>query len=230
MIELSVILITKNQEWNVSRLIQSILNNIKWIHSSEVYLVDSASTDRTVEIACQFPINVLELQPSQPLTASAGRYTGYQYTSGRYVLFLDGDMALFPGWLEKGMELLMNRADAGAVTGIVIDNPIGSLDFTMAGSKSEMESLQTVDIPFSPGAALFSRHVLEKVGSFNPYLISDEEPELCLRIRSAGFKIVCLEIPMVCHYTYSSYKISTQFGRWRRGLYLGMGQVLRYHL
>ncbi len=230
MIDLSVILITRNQQWNVARLIESVLQATSSIRARQITLVDSASGDHTTEIACQYPISVLQLQPDQPLSASAGRYTGFISTSGRFVLFLDGDMALYPGWIEKGLELLTNRPDVGAVTGLVIDRPIGSSELPATGNEEGVNPAAPLEILFTGGAGLYSRAVLEKVGPFNPYLISDEEPELCLRIRHAGYKIIQLNSAIVYHYTDPLYKISTLARRWRRRLYFGAGQAIRYHL
>jgi GT2 family glycosyltransferase len=80
------------------------------------------------------------------------------------------------------------------------------------------------------GAALYRRSVLIQVGTFNPYLYSDEEPELSLRIRHAGYNILCLRHPIAYHYSDPSEAISTLFKRWRRNLWLGSGQSMRYHL
>jgi GT2 family glycosyltransferase len=86
------------------------------------------------------------------------------------------------------------------------------------------------DVPFAAGAAIYRRSVLEQVGSFNPYLYSDEEPELCLRIRHAGYRVLQLEYPIAHHYSDPSWGLSTLVGRWRRNLYLGAGQNIRYLL
>ncbi len=51
--ELSVALISKNQAWNMNRLIESVLQNISAISSGEIVLVDSASTDSLISL---FPI------------------------------------------------------------------------------------------------------------------------------------------------------------------------------
>jgi hypothetical protein len=71
---------------------------------------------------------------------------------------------------------------------------------------------------------------LERVGTWNPYIVSDEEPELCLRIRHAGYRIVRLEYPAVRHFGYAPPTISALLSRRRRRLFLGYGQVIRYHL
>jgi GT2 family glycosyltransferase len=80
------------------------------------------------------------------------------------------------------------------------------------------------------GAAMYRRSVLERVGSFNPYLYSDGEPELCVRIRHAGYRIIRLGHTIAYHYADPNAAISTLVGRWRRNLWLGMGQSMRYHL
>jgi len=91
MTELSVVLISKNQEWNTARLIESVLRETDSLPAREIVLVDWASTDHTTEIAARYPIAVLKLRPEQRLTAAAGRYVGYKRTRGGLVLFLDGD-------------------------------------------------------------------------------------------------------------------------------------------
>ena len=58
---LSFIVISKNEERNIERCIRSILKVFEGRkeHLREVILVDSYSTDRTVEIARKYPINIL---------------------------------------------------------------------------------------------------------------------------------------------------------------------------
>ena len=74
------------------------------------------------------------------------------------------------------------------------------------------------------------RSVLDAVGSFHPYLHSDEEPELCIRIRHAGYRIVDVGTRVALHYSAPSRSVSTVLDRWRRNLFLGAGQAIRYHL
>ena len=82
MIELSVVLISKNQAWNISRLIESVLQATSSFLSSEIILVDSNSTDETVEFASRYPISIVRLRPGQRLSPAAGRYIGYQRPRG----------------------------------------------------------------------------------------------------------------------------------------------------
>ena len=229
MTKLSIVLISKNQAWNMDRLIESVLVGTEGMSSSEVVLVDSASTDETVEKASRYPIGVLRLRAEQRLTPAAGRYIGYKHAQGELILFLDGDMELRPGWLEKALQVLSDRPDIAAITGQVVDLP-------KAAGPEDKPPLATGDantitnIPYGGGAVMYRRSVLEQVGTFNPYLYSDEEPDLCIRIRHAGYHIARLQYPIVYHYSDPAGKWTTLVARWRRRLYLGAGQNLRYHL
>jgi GT2 family glycosyltransferase len=85
-----------------------------------------------------------------------------------------------------------------------------------------------VEVLHGGGAAMYRRSVLEQVGTFNPYLYSDEEPELCLRIRHAGYRVLRLPRPIAYHYSAPTQALSTLLGRRSRNLWLGYGQNMRY--
>jgi glycosyltransferase involved in cell wall biosynthesis len=230
MTELSVVLISRNQDWNIARLVESVLRETDPFPTKEIVLVDSASTDQTTEIAARYPIAVLKLHPDQRLTAAAGRYVGYKRTSGDLVLFLDGDMVLCEGWLDQALSVMKSRSDIAVVCGQVIDRPM--VDQTLGEDHSKVLDTDAVgtEVPHGGGAAMYRRSVLEQVGTFNPFLFSDEEPELCLRIRHVGRRVLRLPRPIVFHYTASSEDLSTLLGRRNRKLWLGFGQNIRYFL
>ncbi len=115
------------------------------------------------------------------------------------------------------------------VTGELIDLP------KTAGERDKPPLLTLVGgdpvaVDFVGGAAIYRRSVLDRVGTFNPYLCSEEEPELALRIRHAGYRAVRLPFPIAYHYSSPSGAYTTMLGRWQRRLYLGPGQCIRYLL
>ncbi|HEV8523302.1 MAG TPA: glycosyltransferase [Terriglobales bacterium] len=224
---LAVVLISKNQEWNMARLLRSVLGETAQFAATEVVLVDSASSDATTAIASHFPIRVLRLRPDQQLSAAAGRYVGYRHSAGELVLFLDGDMVLCSGFLPRATQVLQTRPDIAVIGGQILDVPKAALS---ASDQISQGACKVTEVRYCPGAALYRRSVLDRVGSFNPFFYSDEEPELCLRIRHAGYKVAMLDCPMVYHYSDPAEAIFTVIGRWRRKLYLGTGQSIRYHL
>lgn len=229
MIELSIVLISKNQAWNMNRLIESILQQASFISSKEIVLVDSASTDNTIEVAVEYPICVFQLRATQQLTPAAGRYIGYKHTTGEFILFLDGDMELAEGWLEKAFQIFNDNPEVALVTGKTVDLPKAAKAINKP-SLSPDAPTETIKVPYTGGAGMYRRSVLEEVGTFNPYLYSDEEPDLCIRIRYAGYYLVRVLYPIAFHYTDPRGGLSVQVARWKRKLYLGAGQNLRYHL
>jgi glycosyltransferase involved in cell wall biosynthesis len=233
MIELSVVLISRNQAWNISRLLESVLPETSAISAAEILLVDSASTDETIGLASRYPASIIRLQPGQRLSPAIGRYMGYKRTQGDFVLFLDGDTELVPGWLARALRVIREDPRIGAVTGRVINLPTSAVDDHMPHvEKVGMCALREVlwGSYDGGGAALYRRSVLEQVGTFNPYLRSDEEPELGLRIRHAKYRILELDYPIVRHYNDAPDTISTALSRRKRGFLLGPGQSVRYHI
>jgi len=176
---LSVVVIARNQERTVGPLLESVFREAEGLPLREVTLVDSASTDRTVEVALARGAAVLQLPQADWLCASAGRFAGFAATSGESVLFLDGDMELLAGWLRPALRALEADPGLAAVTGLLIDSERGT-----AGPPTDPIGPLSVNghpgwaLPHPSGAALYRREGLQEAGGFNPYLRSDEEPEL----------------------------------------------------
>src|SRR5690348_14872807 len=120
---LSVVIITKNQEWNATRLIESVLDQCGGFPKMKITLVDSASSDNTLAIAKGYPLKLIRLSQPQRLTAAMGRYVGFKHSFGEYILFLDGDMELCRGWVECALEIMANDPQIAAITGQIIDRP-----------------------------------------------------------------------------------------------------------
>lgn len=226
----TVVLITRNQAWNVRQLVDSVVAELPSTSAAEVILVDSASTDGTVELVHDRPITIVRLRPDQRLTAAAGRYVGNALAKGDLTLFLDGDMQLASGWLEAALEYLLDHPDVAVVTGTLLHrDPADSRDIVRA-APAPRRTIEARGVRSARGAGMYRRAVLDQVGSFRPYVYSDEEPELCIRIRAAGHRIACLEMPIAYHFSDPREEIATLLARRERRLFLGAGQNLRYLL
>ena len=70
--------------------------------AGEIILADSASTDRTVEIAAKYPIKIVTLLHAADRSCGAGVQLAYQYSTGDFVCLMDGDMALHKDFLRRG--------------------------------------------------------------------------------------------------------------------------------
>lgn len=228
--ELSIVIIARNEAENIARAIESVLRAVEHWPQTEILLVDSASTDGTVEIARQYPINIVRLDPSWFLSAAAGRYIGMHHTRGDLIMYMDGDMELAAGWLDQAVPFILEHPELAGVAGYRRD--IYTRNGQIVGEQDYGRNPQgrSVKVRYFAGAALYRRSALEQVGGFNPYIISDEEPELCMRLRHAGYKLTRLPYLMCKNYTLPVKSWDYFVRRFRTNLWLGHGQVPRYHL
>ena len=101
---LSVVIITKNEEKNILRCLESV----KW--ADQIVLVDSQSTDRTVEIANEYGAKIIspEWQGYGP-----AKKAGVDSADHDWVLSLDADEVLSESLIEEIKDLLSkdNLAD-----------------------------------------------------------------------------------------------------------------------
>jgi len=227
---LSIVIIARNEAANIARAIESVLRAVEYWPQPEILLVDSASTDGTVEIAKRYPISIVRLDAKWFLSASAGRYIGMLYARGDLIMYMDGDMALEAGWLERAVPFILEHPELAGVAGYRRD--INVHDGRIIGEQDygRDPAGRFIEVPYFAGAALYRRSALEQVGGFNPYIISDEEPELCVRLRDAGYKLMSLPRLMCRNYTLPVKSWGYFVRRFRTNLWLGGGQVLRYHL
>ncbi len=104
--KVSVLIIAHNEEQHIAQCIKSVL--AQTVKPDEVILVAHNSTDRTVEIAKQYPINIVILNGE---TGSAyARLRGMQEVQGDVVCCIDGDSIAQQNWIEVMAETLQDNA------------------------------------------------------------------------------------------------------------------------
>lgn len=119
---LSVVVVTRNEAEHIEDCLSSVLDLCRDGPPFEVILVDSNSTDDTVELASEYPVTILQIPDDDLSTPGAGRYVGTHHASGDYILFVDGDMEVVGGWLGDALELVQRDSTAG-VTGHLNEVP-----------------------------------------------------------------------------------------------------------
>jgi glycosyltransferase involved in cell wall biosynthesis len=207
-VRLSVVVITENEEDRVRECIESVFAACRSVPSFEVILVDSASTDRTVEYAADYPITVLRIPDEHTVSCGAGRYVGDRVARGELVLHVDGDMTLTEIWVPRAIEQL-GDPEVAAVE--------GNLD----------ESAQTgvVDVNKVGGVMLYNAAALAGVGGFDPYLLGYEDVDVGFRLKEAGYRLIRLPDVSAVHHDEGGF--SEPIRRWRQGYLTAPGQVIR---
>src|SRR6185437_6390909 len=103
-----------NEERYIALAVESALAALAGL-DGEIILADSASTDRTIEIAARYPITIVCLDHVEDRSCGAGAQLAYQYCSGDYVCIVDGDMTLNAGFLQTAIEYLGEHKDVAGV-------------------------------------------------------------------------------------------------------------------
>ena len=193
-----------------------------------VVYVDSESTDGSGEFARSTQATVVELDTARPFSAARARNEGFAALLGRYpditfVQFVDGVCELEPHWLDLAMDLFETRPQIAAVCGRRRERyPNASLYNRMC---DEEWNTPTGQADACGGDAMIRVKAFVDVGGYDAMMIAGEEPELCSRLRAAGWQIWRLDLPMTIHdadmHRFDQY--------WKRAIRSGFGyaQVLR---
>lgn len=223
----SVVVIARNEETVIANCLESVVRAFKQ-RSYELIFVDSASTDRTVEIARRFDARIVAIPPTGPLRPSVGRYIGYRYVNGKWILFLDGDSVLEASWIDAAELAFTSDARLGGVSG-ERENAQLAHDGTTVLSKRIYPELEYESANQLDGPAAYRKDVFAISGGFNPFFYGTEEAELGARIRKAGFRLCRLRQTMTQHFIkHSGETVSELFRRLRRKYSVGDGQFVRH--
>jgi glycosyltransferase involved in cell wall biosynthesis len=225
-IPLSVVIISKNEEENIASSIESAISATKEFNDSEIILADSASTDRTIEIAKKYPIRIVQLKPFWRLSPSAGCYSGFLQSKGEFIQFIGGDMILDNHWFTYAIPIL-EKEEIGGVSGICTQENYGTIVSKRVAKYHN--NLPFGEIPYLVGATFFKRNALLESGPFNPWLRANEEGELSYRVRDKGYKLMRLPYHITHHLGGKNDSLKFFFKKQVLSA-VAQGQIIRYSL
>lgn len=205
---LGVVTIGRNEGQRLQRCLESALAQA----AAQVVYVDSNSTDGSVELAVKMGVEVVELDMSIPFTAARARNAGYArlrqvLPQVTLVQFVDADCELADGWMRQAVQTLEDRPDVAAVCGRRREQ---HPDASIYNAMCDIEW----DTPIGEAAAcggdvMMRAEALDAAGGYDETLIAGEEPELCVRLRQAGWKILRIDQEMTLHDA-----TMTRFSQW----------------
>ncbi len=206
---IGVVVIGRNEGERLRRCLASIAGQ-----AEAVVYVDSGSTDGSVELARFFGVRTINLDMRVPFTAARARNAGFALLREvrpdlGYVQFVDGDCELAPGWLQAACAFLDNHAGVAMVCGRLRER---HPDRSVYNLLCDIEwDAPTGESRACGGNAMARVGALAVAGGYRDALIAGEEPELCLRLRTAGWKIWRLPDEMAWHDA-----AMTKFSQWWR--------------
>ena len=236
---IGVVVIGRNEGERLERCLESVLrsatfglestqrNSAGW--TAKVVYVDSGSSDNSVALARGLGVDVVDLDMSRPFTAARARNIGFKHLRVvapgiDYVQFIDGDCELHADWLAAATAFLSAQPDVAMLCGRLRERfPERSIynrlcDFEWDTPVGEARACG--------GIALVRTTAFERLQGFRADLIAGEEPELCVRLRQASWRVWRLDAEMALHDA-----AMFRFGQWwkravRGGYAFAEGAVL----
>jgi len=195
MVKVSIIIPTYNRCHLLPRAIKSAQQAGTDV---EVIVVDDASTDDTLEV-CKSLEGIRYLRMEQNGGQAAVRNAGIRASEADYISFLDDDDMRLPGSLDKQIELLDSKSDAGFVYGQMIEVDVtlvnepmievGAESYTSIGQITPAQCLEgdvfwkLLEFNFVPVLTVVARkQCVIGVGMFDPRFTGVEDWDLWLRL------------------------------------------------
>lgn len=213
--------------WNTRDLLRRCLESVLAEAPPEVVVVDTGSTDGSVEmVQDEFPSVRLTVLSSNP-GYGAGCNAGIRASRADYILVLNSDTVVSPGALGA-LTAVLDREPRTAIVGPRVLNPDGSLQrscypFPSPAARvllhEPFASLAALNpslrekyvgrwrqqrmrrVPWVLGAAFAVRRTaFEEVGGFDEsFVMYFEEVDLCWRLRARGWDTLFAPVTAVVH-------------------------------
>lgn len=224
--KLSILIKALNEEALIAKCIETALAEVRKV-DGEVILVDSLSTDRTVEIARQYPIRIIQFTQKEDCGCGSAVQLGYQYARGEYLYILDGDMELQSGFLSLALNYLNLNPDVAGVAGKLFDTCIRTAEGRRRDSIAAAQR-QAMEVSDLGGGGLYRREAVDSVGYLaHRWLPACEEAELGARLRAAGWRLIRLPNTAVFHTGHSESNLQMFNRLWRNRRMQAYGMYLR---
>ncbi len=194
--------------YNGARTLRDCLESLGRLNypDYEIVLVDDGSTDRTAEIAADFP-NVRTVR-QRNLGLSAARNAGIAAANGEIVAFTDSDCRVDEDWLYFLVNDLLQDGFSGVGGHNLLppdDSPVAAAVMASPGGPAHV-MLTDREADHLPGCnmAFYKRSLLD-LGGFDPvFRRAGDDVDVCWRLLQLGHKIRFSPSGFVWHHRRSS--------------------------
>ncbi len=214
--DLSVITVTWNCDKHIAGQIRSVISGCRRIAYEQI-VVDNASTDKTCQVVENLGVKLIRNQANKGFGTANNQAA--ELAQGKFFLFLNADMKVEEGSLDKIVDWLNQHKDVGIVSCKLVDE---SSKFNAEASPRRFpkvweDILLILKIPhifpsvlnhyhmkdFDPDREqevdsvrgsfmLIRREIIEKLGwAFDPrYFIWYEDIDICREVKKMGYKVM----------------------------------------
>jgi len=217
-----------NEEARIADALASALAAVEPF-DGEVVLADCGSADRTIEVARNFPVRIVQLEASEPPSCGAGAQLAYQHARGQFFYLLDGDQVLRPGFLPAAIAYLEAHPDVAGVGGLIQEGNTQGPEFELRAKSARDDAAADAGIVDRLDCGgLYRTSAIREVGYFaDRNLHSFEEFDVAARLQARGWKLARIHLPAADHFGHTDGGYRLLWRRLASGYAGGVGEVLR---
>lgn len=182
----------------------------------EIIIADDGSTDRTGELMPMLGPLVHHVVSKENQGFLLNCNAAAKSAKGTYVVFLNNDTLVLPGWLDAIVDTFRRDQNVGLV-GSKLLNGDGTLqeaggiiwrdgsawNFGRGGNAADPIYNYTKDVDYCSGASIaFPRDLWQKLGGFDPLFVPAycEDSDIAFRVRALGYRTVLQPESSVIHH------------------------------
>ncbi|NDV14896.1 glycosyltransferase [Muricauda sp. TY007] len=232
--------------WNGEALLERFLPSVmEYSEGADIYVVDNASTDGSVDFLKQHYPTIGIVQNAGNGGFAKGYNDGLKNIEADVFCLLNSDVEVTPNWLKPIKEAFNNLPDASIIQPKILDlNQKDHFEYAGAAGgfidmfgypfcrgrifqtieKDEGQYDDVKEVFWATGACMFIKSdVFRKLGGFDEdYFAHQEEIDLCWRAKNAGHKVYYVGQSHVYHLggsTLSNMNPKKTFLNFRNSLY-----------
>ena len=198
--KVATIIVTYNGEKWIKKCLGNLLESS---YSSDIFVVDNCSTDQTISIAKDFPVQ-LEVLPNNEGFGYANNFMLRKLLKLDYDYFflINQDLYVEKNSLKQLIDFSENHPDFGIITPIQFDGKGEKIDTNF---QQYIKLSKEIDSYYETGfcnaaAWLLTKKCVEKVGIFNEnFQHYGEDRNYCERAKFHQFKIAIVKNTKVLH-------------------------------
>lgn len=235
-IGISVLIPTYNGEGTIHKTIEPILSQ-EYEGELEIIVVNDCSTDSTLKVAQQYPVEIINNEKNLGLACSVNR--GVKASKNKIVCVIHEDIVLIDKeWFKKLVPYLMSNEDVAIVTSPVVlpksvYDTFGFWEKALFSWEVNDAFVDTVtDLDYSDGKNdIFKKELFLNFGGFDgdTYRVACEDVDLSKRLQKAGYRILSVPVPVSHIHSSHARGLPTILFKKNPRLSEGQGVLFREH-
>jgi glycosyltransferase involved in cell wall biosynthesis len=220
----SIIIPVYNGAYTIAACLESLLAQTYPTDAYDIIVVENGSTDDTTTIVQRYPVRLLHSPERGPASA---RNFGLARSDADIVAFTDADCIADPNWLSALVEPYADPR-VGGVGGAILayDHDDRTLVEMFSEEQSPLVNFVSGENEFLPhlytANASYRRRLVDKIGGFNPNLVTAEDADLAWRLQLQ----TDARLQYVPQATVYHYHRSTRAGLARQYRQYAFGEIL----